>query len=369
MADPFEEYENYKQQYDQITATGPVLSEADQALADANLRTEKEAYQRYRQIGPRRRVMAGARNIVNSMPIVRHIPGIREFANPEAGSEAQRDVYDYKTGMPTHSRVGGFLGNTTPYALSAAAAPGLFSTLPGAMIGNAAIGGTEAHLSGENPVLAGAFSAAGTLPFWAAGRVLTPRSNAVASHAHAVRDLTRREGMATINDDLSDALVNALSGIGGRRTNGQFARRYTPEQASRIAERGRARANEEIDNLFRPAPQIPQIPEGNTTREMLTWGAIGTALGHMTGTNPWGGIGGVLAPYVRRRAIDTTNRAINRLNDSLSQSEIGRALGQAGFAYANNRVLPDRVRSIAHAIGGPTGDETLRRKRIPRLRE
>lgn len=357
--DPFAADEEYTRQA--ATAAGHALATEQER---ENRRKRNEANARFGSAGPRRRFMAGARQVAGSMPLVRRIPAVERFANPQADTPEGQDLADYRLGSPGSARVGEFIGGGAPYAGAASMLPRLFGTLPGAIAGNVAIGAGDAKLDPQgNPLSRALIEALGTTGAWGLGRALTPRSNLTSGIGHAERAKQRQAATENLIDDAAgtqtDALNTALAELRGfSPTTGAPITRGGTEAASRRIDADAATTEQATRDIMSPPLTIPNIPDDVSLRDMAFWGAIGAGAGHLSGNNSiLGGAAGVLIPEVRSAGIRGANRMIDSLNSSFGTSRAGRMTREAIFRYFNNRVLSDADRALLHALGGPTLSE------------
>lgn len=330
-----------------------------QTRARANARDRRAAYDRFRAAGGRRRFMAGARNLTSAIPFAGLIPGVRGFASPQAGSEEAGDLADYRLGQPIHSGIGTTLGRGLPYAALGAGIPALLSTLPRAAATGAAIEGGDEYTSGRggNTGLAALMGAVSALPGWAFGRAVTPRSEIMSGSAWRNRtDAALARANRARREIMSDQPPGGPHGA-------------TPEELAQWAQRVAGTGTRALDEMTAAPISIPPVPAGaDRVAEMMRYGAIGGAIGHIPGLDSpmMGAIMGSLLPDIRRRGIGLANRTIEGINRNLQGTPAGEAL----FRYFNNQVLSDADRALLHALGVPAtqgGVEATGGRQIPTL--
>lgn len=343
-----------------------------QRLDRERARLAREAYDRFRGAGGRRRFMAGARNLASAVPFSSVIPGLRGFTSPEAGSEEAGDLEDYRQGQPIHSGIGTMLGRGIPYLALGAGAPGLFANLPRAMATGAAIEGGDEYAAGRGNVPgAAATGAASAIPGWLLGRITTPRSRASSTKAIADREAARVAAMEPVLDETADEMTRLLRGVTGRGERGRFVTPIDPALAMQQGNSAEALTRAATREIGSPPLTIPRISSDRNVNETLLGGALGTGIGDLMGIpHPWGTIGGAYAPTLRRMGIRGANAAIDSLNQGFGQSTTGRATREVLFRILNNQILSDADRALLHALGMPAtqaGVDATGGREIPTL--
>lgn len=371
MSDPFAEFREYERQYKQLTG-GTVPAVGDNARRAEERRLATEAAGRFAKMPPDRQFMAGARQTVGSMPLIKRIPPVRRFSNPEKGTPEAQDLSDFRTGHPRISSGFGFAGNAAPYVGAAGLLPGAFRSLAGAMTGNATIGASDAYLGGENPVYAGLMDAAATIPGWAIGRLMTPRGKAATAPVRAEFNANRTGAIDDVMDESVGALNTALGGLrtSSRGARGRFVTR--PPTSETLSEMGEATqrmgtAGQALETASTPTMRAPTIGEGgansiqrsidNATQSAIL-GLLAAGGGQHVGLNPFlTGAAGMLAPRVAQAGVSRVNSAVEGFNRRFLSADAPKLPRRALFRYLNNQTLSDRDRAIVHAMSVPTTEE------------
>lgn len=359
-SDPFAIYEEYKKQHDLMSSRAGQIPTAEQRDQKASQRQiQASAAAAFGNIGPLRRGVAGARHVVGSMPLIRHIPGVSGFANPEEGTQEREDLENYRIGQPGSATFGRILGGSVPYLGAAGLAPRLLSSFPYAAGANASIAGGEEYLSGGNPASGAITGALSTIPGWALSRALTPRSNAAAGAT-----------MGAYNDAVTDAQAGALraaaaalGGMSGRGSRGRFVPRISSDEAKRIMEEAQRR----LHQARYPSPRIGEIGTGKNNRtaraienamQQAMMGMLGAGVGLHQGINPaFMGVAGMVVPPAIRATMRGVNAGINSVNERLLSGRLPRLARMPLFRYLNNQALPDDARSVLMALGVPATEE------------
>lgn len=379
--DPYAEFEAYRKGYETLAGSS-IGTPEEEAERGARRRATEAAGQRYQSMGPRRRGMAGVRNIVGNIPIVRNLPGVSGFANPPGGSEAALDLEDARTARPVLSGVERFVGGVGPYAGAASFAPKLlYGNLPRAMASNASIGGTDEYMAGGNPAIGAGRDALATIPGAVAGRIFAPRAQEA---ARATRQEFHSRGASTAEEGVDEA-VSALNNITAanlrthpsapmrpRGEGGIFTRRGSSSEAADSFLTQEERLRQRIAELERirsqgPTMTVPQIGDPasgkleNTIRD-ATQGAVlamlGAGAGQSAGMNPmWPAALGMAAPMVSRHVVNRTNQGIANFNRNFLGENSPKLPRRIIWEILNNPLLSDQNRSMLRAISAPATTE------------
>lgn len=152
-----------------LNSGAPTVEET--ALAGARIAADR----RFQSIGPGRRILAVAREVAGSIPIVRNFSPVSDFANPEFNLPATLDLADYRSGWPGHAGMSRTIGRSVPFT-AAARIPALFSSIPRAAGTTGGIEAADAYQRGEPALAAGGRGALASIPASVLGRLITPRS-------------------------------------------------------------------------------------------------------------------------------------------------------------------------------------------------
>lgn len=373
MADPFAEFDAaakaYQDQFSPSTSRAPVVAADATPSATAAegaptvAETEEVATQRrvqasageaFTRLPLARRGLAGARHLVGSMPLVRHIPGVSGFVNPQEGSEERQDLDLYRTGMPGSARVGGVLGNLAPSAV-AGGIPGLMGSLPRAAIVNSGMAAGEAHLSGDNPMLAALAGGAATIPGAVLGRAITPRSSTASTATRSAQ----QAAIQAAQQRYAQALADVQAGVSGRSARGRFARRIPPGRAREILQQ----AADDLDQARFPTATIPPINQRSTSSidrrvQQALMGMLGMGVGHGSGLNPvMTGAAGMLAPEITRAGVGAVNAGIGGVNRLINATP--RPVRSGVNRYFNNQVVSDQGRALLNALSMPSTQQLV----------
>lgn len=371
--DPYEEFRGYAREYQTLGEGTPTAE--DRAKKEQESVAAGEAYGRFQRQSPVRQFMSGARHTVGSMPLISRIPPVRRFANPEAGTEAASDLQDFRTGLPGTSRAFGAAGSVVPYAGAGAVLPGLFSRLPGAMAGNAAIGGTDAYLGGENPMAAGLRDAVATIPGSVAGRIVTPRGQAATDdfwkqfqgRQSAVIDRGIDEAIDALNRIQAGHLAtHPRATMRPRTETGGFSPRASSTEAAEEFQRLAAQMEAlqaELARVSRPTMQVPSVGPQATDRiergirdatNSAMMGMLSAGAGSHFGLNPLlTGAAGMAAPRIAQWGTDRVNRAIEGLNRRVLSDDAPGLPRTILAKVLNNQILSDRERAILNGLSAP----------------
>jgi hypothetical protein len=278
------------------------------------------AERQYQSIGPFRRARAGAHNIINSIPVVRNIPGAGDIARPE-------DVELSNFVRPGLSSIERGYGHSLPYLAAGTAFPRTLFSLPVAMGTGATIEGADA-LTGNRNVPEAAFrGAASAVPGYLLSRTFSPLSPQTA----AQRTLARE---TQTNAETSKAILKVLSG-------------------GREASPGSPFSNAIRDALHTADETLRTTPSLGITRlpPALENAAIGAVGGHYLANNPiMGAVAGYAIPRLAGVGARAGQTAFRRLTENPG---IGRTLLENQFL--NN---PMR-RALLQALSQPTVQEAF----------
>lgn len=349
MADPFEEYDQYRAQHQ--TLGGNLPSEEDEARQRARV----AAYNRLNQRGFGPMMAAGAREAVSGMPVISAIPGIREFAEPSSMTPEGQDLADFRLGSPGAATVFNIAGRTLPYAALGNAVPQLMRTGIRAAGTMGAGQGADAYLHGENPAPAAFTGAIGGFLGAQPIKTITPRARGAAIAGRERFNAPARAEIDKLNTQATDANVKALERILARGGGNREIIEAHRNASRNLEEQVRLAAN--------PPMRIPPI-EDPFYKDTITGGLLGGGLGFLTQTHPGMGVmvGGLVAPHVGKFIRRKANETISAFNKRLESSARGRQINRfIRDTYMNNTVVPDRMRSMINAIGGATGSKLLDR--------
>lgn len=289
-----------------------------------------EYYERqFREMSYPRRAAAGAQNIINTMPIVRNIPGIETAISPSWDVKALQEARPIASGLQKT------VGHTAPYAIMPQRA---LSTFPRAAFVGGTVEGTDAAMRGENVPLNASIGAVSTVPGSVVGKLLSPRSPEQAFSSRWNRAIDVAHDINRAQLERNEAVLRAIAGVGQNLNIDDFAR---PMLARLAAEHNRI--------PFR----IPNNPSlGITNYPTLENVSLGALLGNWAGnwTDPQHVITGAVAGYALPRVASWAgNRAISGANKLLT-TPIGKRVGEFGFGYLNNQLLSPQNRAALNAL-------------------